>query len=135
MELQQRGFPVNHKRVLAMMREDNLLCVRRPGFLVTTDSRHNLPVYPNLACGITLTAINHGVATITRAAQETGAIAGTADNHLFNANRISRVVFLTRVILMEAAFEDQLEFVAYFFHKNRASACLSRVRRMFYLWG
>ena len=48
-ELQQRGFEVNHKRVLRMMREDNLLCVRRRAFVVTTDSRHNLPVYPNLA--------------------------------------------------------------------------------------
>jgi transposase InsO family protein len=28
-ELRQRGFEVNHKRVLRMMREDNLLCVRR----------------------------------------------------------------------------------------------------------
>ena len=31
-ELQQRGFEVNHKRVLRMMREDNLLCVRRRAF-------------------------------------------------------------------------------------------------------
>ncbi len=31
-ELQRRGFAVNHKRVLRMMREDNLLCVRRPRF-------------------------------------------------------------------------------------------------------
>ena len=36
-ELQQRGFHVNHKRVLRIMHEDNLLCVR--GFVVTTDSR------------------------------------------------------------------------------------------------
>ena len=50
-ELQQRGFAVNHKRVLRMMREDNLLCVRRRAFVVTTDSRHDLPVYPNLARG------------------------------------------------------------------------------------
>jgi putative transposase len=57
-ELQQRGFAVNHKRVLRMMREDNLLCVRRRAFVVTTDSRHNLPVYPNLARQIKLTAIN-----------------------------------------------------------------------------
>jgi len=57
-ELQRRGFAVNHKRVLRMMREDNLLCVRRRAFAVTTDSRHNLPVYPNLARGIKLTAIN-----------------------------------------------------------------------------
>src|SRR6185503_6645536 len=35
-ELQKRGFAVNHKRVLRMMREDNLLCVRRRTFIVTT---------------------------------------------------------------------------------------------------
>ncbi len=40
--LQQGGFAVNHKRVLRMMREDNLLCVRRRRFVITTDSRHNL---------------------------------------------------------------------------------------------
>jgi putative transposase len=65
-ELQQRGFDVNHKRVLRMMREDNLLCVRRRAFVVTTDSRHNLPVYPNLAREMMPTAINQlWVADIT----------------------------------------------------------------------
>ena len=65
-ELQQRGFEVNHKRVLRMMRQDNLLCVRRRAFVVTTDSRHNLPIYPNLAREITPTAINQlWVADIT----------------------------------------------------------------------
>jgi transposase InsO family protein len=65
-ELQQRGFEVNHKRVLRMMREDNLLCVRRRAFVVTTDSRHNLPIYPNLAREIKPTAINQlWVADIT----------------------------------------------------------------------
>ena len=66
-ELQQRGFAVNHKRVLRMMREDNLLCVRRRGFVVvTTDSRHTLPIYPNLAREIKPTAINQlWVADIT----------------------------------------------------------------------
>ena len=49
-----------------MMREDNLLCVRRRAFVVTTDSRHNLPVYPNLAREIKPTAINQlWVADIT----------------------------------------------------------------------
>jgi putative transposase len=57
-ELQSRGFAINHKRVLRMMREDNLLCVRRRRFMATTDSRHNLPIYPNLAAQITPTAIN-----------------------------------------------------------------------------
>lgn len=65
-ELQRRGFAVNHKRVLRMMREDNLLCVRRRGFVVTTDSRHNLPVYPNLARETHPVAINQlWVADIT----------------------------------------------------------------------
>jgi transposase InsO family protein len=65
-ELQHRGFEVNHKRVLRMMRQDNLLCMRQRAFLVTTDSRHNLPVYPNLAGKMTVTALNQlWVADIT----------------------------------------------------------------------
>jgi transposase InsO family protein len=57
-ELHRRGFTLNHKRVLRMMREDNLLCLRRKAFAVTTDSRHALPVYPNLAREAALTGIN-----------------------------------------------------------------------------
>jgi putative transposase len=65
-ELQRRGFAINHKRVLRMMREDNLLCVRRRRFVVTTDSRHNLPIYPNLAGQMTPIAVNQlWVADIT----------------------------------------------------------------------
>lgn len=33
---------VNHKRVLRLMRIDNLLCVRRRQFIFTTDSKHGL---------------------------------------------------------------------------------------------
>jgi hypothetical protein len=57
-ELQRRGFDVNHKRVLRLMREDNLLCLRRRSFMVTTDSCHNLPVYPNLAREMRPAAVN-----------------------------------------------------------------------------
>jgi putative transposase len=65
-ELRHRGFAVNRKRVLRVMREDNLLCVRRRAFVATTDSRHNLPVYPNLAGQMEPTAINQlWVADIT----------------------------------------------------------------------
>jgi transposase InsO family protein len=65
-ELKRRGFLVNRKRVQRMMREDNLLCIRRRTFVVTTDSRHSLPVYPNLARQIKPTAINQlWVADIT----------------------------------------------------------------------
>lgn len=57
-ELHQRGWTVNRKRVQRIMREDNLLCLRHRGFVVTTDSKHDLPVYPNLAESLVLTGIN-----------------------------------------------------------------------------
>ena len=48
------------------MREDNLLCVRRRSFVLTTDSRHCLPIYPNLTRQTVSTAINQlWVADIT----------------------------------------------------------------------
>jgi len=65
-ELRNRGLEINAKRVLRMMRQDNLLCVRRRRFVVTTDSRHNLPTYPNLAAETVPTAVNRlWVADIT----------------------------------------------------------------------
>ena len=57
-ELSRRGFAVNHKCVLRLMRQDNLLCLRRKSFLVTTDSRHSLRVYPNLARTIAPDGVN-----------------------------------------------------------------------------
>jgi transposase InsO family protein len=57
-ELRRRGFKVNHKLVLRLMREDNLLCLRKRHFVRTTDSRHGLPVYPNLARQMTLSSID-----------------------------------------------------------------------------
>ena len=48
-ELRRRGMPVNHKRVLRMMRKDNLLALRRRRFVVTTNSNHKFEVYLNLA--------------------------------------------------------------------------------------
>ena len=57
--LPRQGIPVD-------MREDNLLCIRHRAFVITTDSRHDLPIYPNLACGMELTAVNQlWVADIT----------------------------------------------------------------------
>lgn len=57
-ELRRQGWRVNPKRVYRLMREDNLLCVRRHKFLVTTDSNHSRRVYPNLACALVLTGVN-----------------------------------------------------------------------------
>jgi transposase InsO family protein len=48
--LTREGWRVNHKRLLNIMREDNLLCLRKPIFKPpTTDSRHSWRVWPNLA--------------------------------------------------------------------------------------
>ena len=49
---------MNPKRVHRLMREDNLLCVRKRKFVVTTDSNHTRKVYPNLARDMVPTAIN-----------------------------------------------------------------------------
>jgi len=57
-ELRRRGMVVNHKRVLRLMRTDNLLAVRFRKFILTTDSQHDYPVYVNLAARMTLTGVN-----------------------------------------------------------------------------
>ena len=57
-ELKRRGWRVNHKRVYRLMREDNLLCLRKRKFVVTTDSDHGLPVYPNLTRALVLTGLD-----------------------------------------------------------------------------
>jgi putative transposase len=57
-ELRRRGWTVNPKRVQRLMREDNLLCVRKRRFVVTTDSNHGRKVYPNLARQMVLTDVD-----------------------------------------------------------------------------
>jgi transposase InsO family protein len=57
-ELKARGWDVNRKRVQRLMREDNLLCVAKRKFVVTTDSAHGLKVYPNLAASMVLTDVD-----------------------------------------------------------------------------
>ncbi len=65
-ELRRQGIIVNHKRVLRVMREDNLLCLRKKSFIKTTDSSHSHRLYPNLARDLKPTAINQlWVADIT----------------------------------------------------------------------
>jgi putative transposase len=65
-ELRRRGWRVNPKRVYRLMREDNLLCVRKRKFVVTTDANHTRKVYPNLARQMVLTGVDQlWVADIT----------------------------------------------------------------------
>ena len=57
-DLHRQGMVVNHKRVLRIMREDNLLAIRYRKYILTTDSQHQEPVYVNLAARMTLNGIN-----------------------------------------------------------------------------
>lgn len=57
-ELRRRGWTVNPKRVYRILREDNLLCVRKRKFVVTTDSNHERKVYPNLASQMVVTDVD-----------------------------------------------------------------------------
>ena len=65
-ELRERGWEVNRKRVQRLMREDNLLCVVKRKFVVTTNSAHGRKVYPNVAGSMILTGVDQlWVADIT----------------------------------------------------------------------
>lgn len=65
-ELCRHGVRVNHKKVLRLMREDNLLCLRKRKFVRTTDSQHGFEVYPNLVPGLEVNDIDQlWVADIT----------------------------------------------------------------------
>ncbi|MFH1954291.1 MAG: IS3 family transposase [Pseudomonadota bacterium] len=57
-QLKRDGLSVNHKRVLRIMRESSLLVAAKKRWVNTTDSRHGLPVYPNLITDRLITAIN-----------------------------------------------------------------------------
>jgi putative transposase len=47
-ELRRRGIVANHKRVARIMRQEALTARRIRRFIATTDSDHELPIYPNL---------------------------------------------------------------------------------------
>jgi transposase InsO family protein len=65
-ELHRRGMQINHKRVVRIMREDNLLGLQPQRFKVTTNSNHKFEVYLNLAARMKLSGINQlWVADIT----------------------------------------------------------------------
>lgn len=82
-QLRRDGFVVNHQRVLRLMRRDNLLCLRKRPFVpVTTDSRHEWRVVPNLARGLVPTGLDQlWVADITyiRLAEEFAFLAVVLD--------------------------------------------------------
>jgi putative transposase len=65
-QLQRDGWAVNHKCVLRVMREESLLCQLKRRFVVTTESGHGYPSYPNVLTGTVLDRIDQAwVADIT----------------------------------------------------------------------
>jgi putative transposase len=64
--VQREGYEVGAKKVQRLMKEDNLLAVRRRKFVATTDSDHDFVVYPNLAEHVIVNDVNQlWVADIT----------------------------------------------------------------------
>jgi putative transposase len=57
-ELKRQGIVVNHKKILRLMKEDNLLVVKKRFKPVTTDSNHGFSVYPNLIKDLEITQLN-----------------------------------------------------------------------------
>ncbi len=56
-ELKHRGCHVNHKNVLKIMRESDLLCRVRRRRVKTINSRHRFPRYPNLIKGMVISRL------------------------------------------------------------------------------
>jgi putative transposase len=56
--IQRAGFVVGQEKVRRILRNDNLLAVRRRKFVVTSDSNHRFRIHPNLAESLELTAVN-----------------------------------------------------------------------------
>jgi putative transposase len=57
-QLSHEGQQVNHKKVLKIMRDSDLLCQVKRKWVKTTDSRHRFPRYPNLIKGMTISRLN-----------------------------------------------------------------------------
>jgi putative transposase len=57
-QLKREGLRLNHKKVLRLMRESDLLCRIRHRRVKTTDSKHRFPRYPNLIKGMAITRLN-----------------------------------------------------------------------------
>ena len=65
-QLNQEGRAINHKRVLRLMRADNLLALRKRRYVLTTDSHHPFAIYPNLVPRLIVNGLNQlWVADIT----------------------------------------------------------------------
>jgi transposase InsO family protein len=65
-QLHREGFLINHKRVLKIMRTNDLVCRPHRKWVRTTQSDHGYPLYPNLLKNYQVSAVNQvWVADIT----------------------------------------------------------------------
>ena len=65
-QLHREGIRVNHKKVLRILRERDLLCRPRRRWTKTTNSNHAYPLYPNRLPDLTVTTLDQAwVADIT----------------------------------------------------------------------
>ena len=72
-QLKHEGCQVNHKKVLRLMRESDLLCHIKRKWVKTTDSQHRFPRYPNLIKEMVINRLNQvWIADITYIRIRTG---------------------------------------------------------------
>ena len=72
-QLKHEGCQVNHKKVLRLMRESDLLCHIKRKWVKTTDSQHHFPRYPNLIKEMVINRLNQvWIADITYIRIQTG---------------------------------------------------------------
>ena len=72
-QLKHEEWQVNHKKVLRLMRESDLLCHVKRRWVKTTDSHHRFPRHPNLIRGMAISRLNQvWVADITYIRIRTG---------------------------------------------------------------
>jgi putative transposase len=57
-QLKRLSLRVNHKKVLRLMKESDLLCQVKRKRVKTTDSKHRFPRYPNLIKGMVIRCLN-----------------------------------------------------------------------------
>ena len=88
-QLRREGFAVNRKRVLRLMQQDNLLCLRRRPFVpVTTDSRHTWRVVPNLARGMVPSGLEEVNGQTYRDVQHAKNAIGAFIEQVYNRQRL-----------------------------------------------
>ena len=57
-QLKREEWEINHKKVLRIMRESDLLCRPKRRRVRTTDSKHHFPRYPNRVKGMVINRLN-----------------------------------------------------------------------------